>query len=204
MNRQLIRSSSCTISIPEYALTLPPTRGQLTTVEGLVREIIADLSADQPLRRALHPETWEKIEALLERLRAILGEEDDGEAGRGAEHDKPMPAFTVTLDDPAGNSFIEFVGSMADPKWNMRTYRRTKEDNITLGLAAPDDDAQDEAEGWDADRQDKEKDVRVDDEVHVFPGVCPSCGQPLDTLMKKVSIPYFKVRTPGSLSSLSC
>jgi zinc finger protein len=194
------------ISIPEYALTLPSTtRGQLTTVEGLVREIITDLYADQPLRRVHDQETWKKIEVLLGCLRAILGEESDDEgdvAGKGVDQGKPMPAFTIILDDPAGNSFIEFVGSMADPKWNMRTYRRTKEDNLKLGM--PDGDAQNEAAGWDADKPDKERDIRVDEEVHVFPGVCSSCGYPLDTLMKKVSVPYFKVCTLDSLSTLSC
>ena len=31
------------------------------------------------------------------------------------------------------------------------------------------------------------------EEIFVFPGSCPSCSSSLDTLMKKVSIPYFKV-----------
>jgi len=30
-----------------------------------------------------------------------------------------MKSFTIKLEDPAGDSFIEFVGSMADLKWNM-------------------------------------------------------------------------------------
>ncbi|KAJ7356644.1 hypothetical protein DFH08DRAFT_1075774 [Mycena albidolilacea] len=41
-----------TIYTAEYELTLPASsRGQLTTVEGLVRDVVADLSMDQPLRR---------------------------------------------------------------------------------------------------------------------------------------------------------
>ena len=31
------------------------------------------------------------------------------------------------------------------------------------------------------------------DEVFVFPGPCSSCGHHINTLMKKVNIPHFKV-----------
>jgi hypothetical protein len=104
-----------------------------------------------------------------------------------------MPAFTLKLDDPAGNSWIEFVGSMADPKWNMRTYARTFQQNVDLGLvAAPEVQplASLQEEEQDASGQIVEA---VDEEIYVFHGVCSSCGHPLDTMMKKVLIPYFKV-----------
>jgi hypothetical protein len=39
------------------------------------------------------------------------------------------------------------------------------------------------------------------EEIYVFPGVCSSCGRPLDTLMKRVIIPYFKVRPRSHLMS---
>ena len=32
------------------------------------------------------------------------------------------------------------------------------------------------------------------EEIFRFPGTCSSCGHPSDTLIKKVNIPYFKVR----------
>lgn len=34
----------------------------------------------------------------------------------------------------------------------------------------------------------------TNEEIYVFPGTCSSCGHPLDTMMKKVNIPYFQVR----------
>ncbi|KAF5352256.1 hypothetical protein D9757_012513 [Collybiopsis confluens] len=203
LNRQIVRSANAAIIIPEYQLTLPSSaRGQLTTVEGLIRDIVADLSLDQPLRRIQDEDSYKKIQGIIEKLQRILGDKDEedesnneGSQVRASEKDPPMPAFTVTVDDPSGNSWIEFIGSMADPKWNMRTYPRTLKQNIALGLvAAPDETAAGitqttaklslEEEGEDSEFS--------NEEIYVFPGTCSSCGHPLDTKMKKVNIPYFQ------------
>lgn len=118
-----------------------------------------------------------------------------------------MPAFTVKLDDPAGNSFIEFYGSLADPKWNMRTYHRTRQNNVELGLIAPDEEptplsvvGDQEKEGLPKPAATTEQDSLGEvegenEEIYSFPGTCSSCGHPLNTLMKKVVIPYFKVHS---------
>ncbi|KAE9388111.1 zf-ZPR1-domain-containing protein [Gymnopus androsaceus JB14] len=186
LDRQIVRSATAAIIIPEFQLTLPSSdRGQLTTAEGLIRDIVADLSLDQPLQ--------------------ILGDEEDedekAEVKKPSEKDLPMPAFTIKLDDPAGNSWIEFVGSMSDPKWNMRTYPRTLEQNVALGLVAAPDESASVVQGaatlsLDGD-DDDDDDVGggaegKNEEIYVFPGTCSSCGHPLDTMMKKVNIPYFK------------
>jgi zinc finger protein len=197
LDRQIVRSPTCEIMIPEYELTLPATtRGQLTTVEGLIRDIVSDLSMDQPLRRIQDEDGYTKIQALIERLSEILDEGDDEDAPVNITADKAFSAFTIKLDDPAGNSWIEFIGSMADPKWNMRTYPRTQQHNVTLGLVAAEDPTQVqalEAELASNSREVPNPDPVTADEVFVFPGHCSSCGHPLDTLMKKVNIPYFKV-----------
>ena len=137
-------------------MTLPATsQGQLTTVEGLIRDVVADLNLDQPLRKYQDPPTYEKIQVLIDRFKVILDDDDDDEdegadqtkaveVGNASRKDSPMPAFTVKLDDPSGNSWIEFVGSMADPKWNLRTYPRTLEHNVALGLVAAPDEAKGE------------------------------------------------------------
>lgn len=204
LNRQIVRSASCEILIPELDLTLPPTsRGQLTTVEGLIRDVVADLSMDQPLRRIQDEGGHKKIQNLIDKMKKILGEAEDDEAeavkcDKTAELQIPMPPFTVKLDDPAGNSFIEFIGDMSDPKWNLRTYHRTLDQNIALGLVAPDD----EADRMSLMKQvmisantDRVNDPITDDEVFVFPGFCSSCGHQIHTHMKKVNIPYFQVRS---------
>lgn len=199
LNRQLVRSASCTIVIPEYELTLPASRGQLTTVEGLIRDVVADLSGDQPLRRIQDEASYNKIQPLIDSLKLILGDGDDEDdtvslIPTAHKHVIPMPAFTIKLDDPTGNSFIEFIGSMADPKWNLRTYNRTRQQNIDLGFAVADETSE-AATSLPAVAEDPIGDGEdANAEIFVFHGICSSCGFPLDTLMKKVSIPYFKVR----------
>ena len=196
LDRQIVKSDTCTVTIPEYELTIPASKGQLTTVEGIISDVIRDLSHDQPLRRIQDEDTFTKIQALVHKLKAIVpdqdGDDEGGIAVKGAvSSEAPMPPFTLKLDDPTGNSFIEFVESMADPKWNLRTYRRTKEQNVALGLVAADDPVVEEKE---TPAEDAPADDDGNEEVYIFPGICSSCGHPLDTRMKKVVIPYFKVR----------
>jgi zinc finger protein len=149
------------------------------------------------LRRIQDEDTFTKIQTLIDKLKVIVPDEDEESEGAvlvGATNpEAPIPPFTIELDDPTGNSFIElgdFTGT--DPRWNFRTYHRTHEQNVALGLVAPGapgdsviDEHDDTTEVTTADDG--------NDEIYVFPGVCSSCGHPLDTMMKKVVIPYFKV-----------
>lgn len=202
LNRQIVKSESCTVILPDVELTIPPHRGQLTTVEGLLRDILADLGTEQPLRRIQNEAAYNKIESIFAWIREILGDHDEDEdeeaTGEVKTHsasaiDAPMKPFTVTLNDPAGNSFIEFVGSMSDPKWNMRTYRRTHQQNIDLGLVNP--DAEPEPKPSTVSEEQIGGGLEGEnEEIFIFPGTCSSCGHPSDTLVKKVNIPYFKVR----------
>ncbi|TFY83300.1 hypothetical protein EWM64_g714 [Hericium alpestre] len=151
LDRQVVKSETSTVIIPEYELTIPPSKGQLTTVEGIIRDVVRDLSLDQPLRRIQDEPTYTKIQSLIDKLRLILADDVDEEAeenkneigevktASASQSDKPMPAFTIKIDDPAGNSFIEFKENMADPKWNLRMYHRTREQNVALGLVAADE-----------------------------------------------------------------
>jgi zinc finger protein len=130
-------------------------------------------------------------------------EDDEDEASKAAREnpDRPIQPFTVRLEDPSGNSFVEFIGSMSDPKWNMREYKRSRADNVLLGLASKDDargaQTGNEAAGQPGEQLDM-------DEVFVFPGVCSSCSRPLDTKMKRVNIPYFKEIIIMSTNCESC
>ena len=204
LNRQIVKSETCTVTIPEFELTIPPHRGQLTTVEGLLRDVVTDLGADQPLRRVENEAAYTKIQAIIDGIKEILADDEDEDADEDAvgkvevqkasEKDAPMKPFTVTLDDPAGNSFIEFIGSMADPKWNLRTYKRTRQHNIFLGLTVPDDQ---KPEGETDENKEEEEQIGgglegPNEEIFIFPGECSSCGHKSDTLVKKVNIPYFK------------
>lgn len=200
LNRQLVKSASCSVTIPQYELTIPPSCGQLTTVEGLIRDIVADLSTDQPLRKYQDENAYMKIQSIINSIKTVLDDDEEDEEVTGPKEPKEksdtFPPFTVQLDDPSGNSFIEFLGSTADPKWNLRTYARTHEQNVALGIA----DAESDPNAIKKMREAVDKAVTEqsageikDDEIFVFPGSCSSCSRPLDTLMKKVNIPYFKV-----------
>ncbi|KAF9245336.1 zf-ZPR1-domain-containing protein [Melanogaster broomeanus] len=194
LDRQIVRSEACTIEIPEFELQLPPIRGQLTTIEGLLRDIVTDLSADQPLRRIQDEAAYTRIQEIIGGLNDVIDDDEDQDEVAGAEpkntvaqklKDDPVKkVLTIKLDDPSGNSFLEFVGSMADPKWSMKTYARTASQARDLGMAAPEDGGGEEAEGKGLDGQ--------NDEVYEFPGLCSRCGRDLVTRMKKISIPYFK------------
>ena len=59
LNRQIVRSATCDIAIPEYQLTLPASsRGQLTTVEGLIRDVVADLTLDRSMLQDVLRRKW--------------------------------------------------------------------------------------------------------------------------------------------------
>ncbi|KAJ1035637.1 hypothetical protein NDA18_000414 [Ustilago nuda] len=223
LNRQVVKSEHCTVKIPELQIEIPPKKGQLTTIEGIVSDMLRDLELDQPLRKHVQPEVYAKIEEVCDKLRLILGQEKASEDDAAKEEhelgasglrslgpvggsssnmtceekaNRTFPPFSIRLDDPSGNSFVEFMGDikargMSDAKWSKRDYPRTKEQNQLLGLdgnAA----AQDEGlhtTGFDKSAGETEFD---NEQVFTFAGICSSCNAPLDTRMKKVNIPYFK------------
>lgn len=178
---------------------------------------------------------------MLTTLREYIGleegeEEDDGGVGnddedaqkprRTAEQreadlaQKPFTPFSLTVEDPSGNSFVQFLGGTNDAQWNMRPFNRTFDQNVTLGLVARPDDApettanpavpQAPLAGVDATHKlasmaefemrkrdgnvvKREDGTIVPDEVFSFPSTCSSCGHELETLMQQVNIPYFQV-----------
>ncbi|CED82147.1 C4-type Zn-finger protein [Phaffia rhodozyma] len=243
-DRQVVKSPTCSIHIPQFQLTIPSSRGQLTNVEGIIRDTARDLALDQPVRKITDPETYEKIEELVTKLNGVLEGGDEEEMGwdgkykdgheegdelpgrddvkrrktgeqdftsSGAVGEKPFMPFTITLDDPAGNSFIQFLGSPSDPKWTFRTYDRTREQDVSIGLAAPEEQADDQQmetvkeEGENGEEYvDKGAGKFQNEEVFSFPSDCHSCKNPLDTLMKKVNIPYFQDIIIMSTNCHSC
>ena len=245
LNRQLVKSSFATLSIPELQLEIPPKIGQLTTIEGIISDTLRDLEIDQPVRKHVDPPTYEKLDALCKRLKEIIGETEElvpqdaetsakaagaastsGLVSHGAvgaptgapssDENRTFPPFTLRLDDPSGNSFIEFLGDISgrganDAKWTKRDYPRQRSQNVLLGLAAPEEGDGDAAMETSGDgssatatatgaqptlvagfSKDKGETDFDNEEIYSFPGTCSSCTAPLNTLMKKVNIPYFK------------
>lgn len=190
---------------------MPPGKGQLTTIESIISHTIEDLEFEQPVRQHTLPELHAKIEEILKRLRSIVDQKE------GPAEEKLEKTFTVKLDDPSGNSFIEARGGFEDPKWSKREYKRTAEQNEFLGLAGK----ADSGEGNDAGNgvsngpststvnAANEKTLTDDyvnkpEDVYSFPDVCTSCGAHLETFMKTVDIPHFKEVVLMSTNCHSC
>lgn len=195
LNRQIVKSEWCTCKFAEIDVEIPPRKGQLTTVEGLLSQIRDDLSGDQEARKTIDPDTYEKIEEFLKKVTAAINGE--------------ILPLTLTVDDPAGNSYVEFVPGESPHKWSHIEYFRTDEQSRNLGLAIGDDNSTSE-EGVNASsnntsdnqprnpstveqvQQEESEIENLQGEVQTFHATCPACHAPCPTHMKIVNIPHFK------------
>lgn len=94
MNRQIVKSESCSLRIPELDFEIP-ARSQpamLTTVEGILSRAVEGLSHEQPVRKIMDPELHDRIEKTIDALKGLS--------------DLKEP-FHIELDDPSGNSYVE-------------------------------------------------------------------------------------------------
>ncbi|KAI1110656.1 ZPR1 zinc-finger domain-containing protein [Nemania sp. NC0429] len=179
--RTVVKSDTAVVKFIELDLEVPAGRGQLTNVEGLLSTIIDDLEIGQAARREQGPpEVYEKIARIIEKGRAMLAGED-------------FP-FRLSVDDPAGNSWISPNMRDGIGKWEKRDYVRTPEQNEELGLAATEPGA---TEGG------PDEDI-IPDQVYEFPATCPGCMHPCTTRMTMVDIPHFKAVVLMSTSCSDC
>ncbi len=171
LNREVVKADSATTRIPELDFEIPPftQKGALSTIEGLLDRAVAGLEQDQPVRRASDPEVAEKIDEFIQKLRKLKEVENE---------------FTVVIDDPSGNSFVENpVAPQKDEALTVTRFKRTIQQDMQLGLRA-DDDLEEEPAGNDLET--------MRNEVLVFNTNCPECNAPASTNMKLVQIPHFK------------
>ena len=193
MNRQLVKSDTAVFRVEDLDLEIPPGRGQLTNVEGILSMIAQDLGEKQEERKEAMPEVYEKIQGIIQVLKDMA---------TGTK----LP-FTISVDDPAGNSWVEWSVEDKHGNWSKHAYNRTPEQNAALGLGdsepAPENVAmrpeyhatemypQMPAESNTNNVDDEEI---VENQVYSFPASCPGCTKPCVTNMKMVNIPHFKVR----------
>ena len=109
--RTVVKSDTAVVKFIELDLEVPAGRGQLTNVEGILSAIVDDLELGQEARKEQAPEVYEKIAQIITKGRAMLA----GDA---------FP-FRLSVDDPAGNSWI--APNMRDGigKWERHDYIRT-------------------------------------------------------------------------------
>ena len=179
LNRTVVRSEYGMFEIPEIELTIPPksNSGDVTTVEGILQAVKADLVQLQPERRQVDPETALKLDRFIERIDELLS---------------LQTPWTLKLHDPTGNCFVQNPNPFhVDPNCITSHYCRPVEEDRQLGFLT-DEEATAKLTAEDlADREWKSyEDVK--NEVLRFPGTCQACGAPCETRMKPTDIPYFQ------------
>lgn len=124
MNREVVKTDSATTRIPELDFEIPAfsQKGALTTVEGLISRAISGLEQDQPTRRAMEGAIAERIDEFIGKLKDL----------------KQMASpFTLIIDDPSGNSFVENPHApQKDSALVITYYDRTPQQAEMLGLQA--------------------------------------------------------------------
>lgn len=177
MNRQIVKSEHATINIPELELEVPPQtqKGSLNTVEGILQQTVDGLMAEQPVRKVMQPEIYEKVEAFCSKVNQYRGGE------------KP---FTLIVDDPAGNSYVEayydYYHTTVDPQLKLTTRDRTEIDRQLLGLAIDYNSHRTVAQEDAVDRGE------MAGEVLQMETECSACRKPGSLNMHQCDIPHFK------------
>ena len=173
LERQVVKSDTAILRIEELDIEVPPGRGRLTNVEGILSEVHQDLEGSQKKRKRHDPELYEKIDGVVQPLIKMLN---------GAKF-----PFTISLDDPAGNSWIEPSAEEESTKgkYLIKHYPRSSTQNEALGLgeAATPTDAEDGGM--------EDVDI-IEGQTYDLPVACPGCTKPAHMLLQMVNIPHFK------------
>ena len=123
LNRQIIKSDYAVVKFEEMDFEIPAgtQKGEISTIEGIISQAANNLNLYQAERMAQMPEVGVKVAMVIMELRQM------------ASGDK-LP-FTITVDDISGNSFIENPSAPSpDPHMEKSDYRRTVEQDLSLGL----------------------------------------------------------------------
>lgn len=110
LGRFVLKSEQATVTVPELALEIPARRAQATTIGRILADTVQDLQLDQAARQQLAPGVHAAIEVLCGRIAAVL-------AAAAAGGEMPV-ALSLVLEDPTGQSIVEFVPGEA--KGDMR------------------------------------------------------------------------------------
>lgn len=211
LSRQIVKSDTAVFRIENIDLEIPPGRGQLSNVEGILSMIAQDLEQKQEERKQVMPEIYEQIQGVIQTVKQMSNAEK-------------LP-FTITIDDPAGNSSFEPSPSDSSGKYARHEYPRSAAENATLGLGdtteaateaateatteATTEDTTGDAPAteirpeYHADQMypamptgamvnNVDEDDIVENQVYSFPATCPGCTRSCATNMKMVNIPHFK------------
>ncbi|XP_065055965.1 zinc finger protein ZPR1-like [Rhopilema esculentum] len=179
LNRQVVKQSSASFRIPELDLESEAfsQKGALTTVEGVLQNVIDGLEQQQKIRKVTDKETAAKIEAFIEKVKVYQ---------RGEKE------FTLIIEDISGNSYVENPHAPGnDPNTKTELFSRTTDQNEKLGFfeTTPEDP---EVEQESEPKPEESQPLDLKEEVLQFPCNCHNCNSPAVTNMKIVQIPHFK------------
>lgn len=208
LDRQIIKSDSATLLIPQLELEIPPgtQRGTISTLEGVLRRAADNLEALQSDRLLLGDvDNFHRCKKVIQSLRIYAGDEQDEDDEQIANF-----PFDIILDDIAGNSFIENSHAPSvDPHLKAVKYFRTPKQDMALGLQ-PSKQAREEGTIDDSNPAHKnpsnaakgghrleihraaEDPDSIKEEVMKFPTDCPHCYKTAETDMCLTDIPHFK------------
>uniref|UniRef100_A0A8C7CEW3 Zinc finger protein ZPR1 n=1 Tax=Oncorhynchus kisutch TaxID=8019 RepID=A0A8C7CEW3_ONCKI len=124
MSRDLLKSETCSILIPEleFELGMAAVGGKFTTLEGLLKDIKDLIVSKNPFTcgDSSTSDRTEKLKLFGQKIDKIMTGDMD---------------VHIVLDDPAGNSYLQNIYAPdPDPEMTTEKYTRTFEQNEDLGL----------------------------------------------------------------------
>jgi len=123
LTRDILKSETAGVEIPELELTLEhgSLGGRFTSVEGLVSTMRSELQQNPFIcGDSANTNTKEKFSILIDKFN---------------EHLTLQKPFTLIIDDPLGNSFVQnLFWPEPDPKLKIEQYKRSFEMDEQLGL----------------------------------------------------------------------
>ncbi|KAL8861710.1 MAG: hypothetical protein Q9178_001911 [Gyalolechia marmorata] len=219
MERQIVKSDIAILRLETLDIEVPAGRGRLTNIEGVVCDILKDLEAGQRQRKKDDPDLWQKIDDLVQPLLKMALNQN-------------FP-FTITLDDPSGNSWIEPSSKDKDAKYQRSEYPRTPEQNAALGLGEAPSSAEGDRNGHTKSEilpsetptsasltahvvpqipttststdQDALEDVDIlEGHSYSLPTPCPGCTKPAHLNLQLLNIPFFKQVVVSAVMCTNC
>jgi len=173
LQRQIVRNDTAVLRIEDLDLEMPTGGSELTNIEGTLLRISTELETGQASRKQQDLALYKALQPVVEKLQNMM-------------HDRST-SFTISLDDPSGNSFIEPLPTDKAPKYTREDYLRSPSQNTQLGLSAAEDPPDDPT------TSDPPLDSEiVNDTVYTLHDTCPACTARCQVHVKKVEIPHFK------------
>lgn len=206
MNRQIIKSNTAALKVVELDFEIPPKtqKGGISTIEGMLSTAAKNLAIYQKERMEENEVVGQKVAEIIAKLSMMS-------IGMG-----PYP-FTLVLDDPAGNSYIENpVAPQKDPAMTSKQYFRSPDQDLLCGLQPDKGLFRDDKEsnyqalvsgpGFGAVKDDVSDGQNVPNSIIdedgaiclgrsepiSIPSNCPNCTEMGESLTALTEIPHFK------------